>query len=75
VYFTGNPNNVTSVSFGPKGDKIALGSEKGKVVVWNHAREDMAVSFEVDPIQTRINDIAWTDDGEKIAAIGEGSSV
>lgn len=63
------------MAFGPKGDKIALGSEKGKVVVWNYAREDQAVTFEVDPIQTRINDIAWTDEADKIAIIGEGTSM
>ena len=67
--------NVTSVSFGPKGDKIALGSEKGQVIFWNHAREDQMIGFECNPIQTRVNDIAWTDCGDKVAVVGEGNGV
>jgi hypothetical protein len=63
------------VSFGPKGGKIALGSDKGHVIVWNHEREDQMVSFHSDPMQTRINDISWTDCGEKFAVVGEGSNV
>ena len=41
---------------------------------WNHEREEQMVSFESDPLQTRINDIAWTDCGEKFAVIGEGQN-
>jgi hypothetical protein len=44
-------------------------------VVWNHARQDQMVAFESDPIQNRINDIAWTDCGDKIAVVGAGNNV
>lgn len=66
---------MTAVKFALKGGRIASGTEKGEFKLWNAEHENLIVSYEADPLSGIIKDIAFTDDGEKAAVVGDGGAV
>lgn len=68
---------VTSVEFSKNGEYIASGDDKGKVKIWSYDKEQKTfiVKKEHSMLGGPVNTIAWTDDGQRIAAGGEGKDM
>ena len=71
-------NKVTSVQFSPNGEYVATGDEKGKVRIWSYqeeAKDKFVVKKEHAMLASRVNVIAFNDDGKGMAAGGEGKDM
>ena len=62
--------NATVARFSPNGNWVASGDAGGKVRVWGAAKKDLKV--EVPAISGSVDDIQWSDDGQRIVAGGDG---
>jgi WD40 repeat protein len=55
----------------PNGEWVASGDVSGRVRVWG-LNEDYTLKAEHQPLSGAIDDIAWSDDGQRIVASGDG---
>ena len=51
---------------------IGSGDQKGEFKIWNHEHPKFNVAFENKILNDHIRDMAFTDDGKRGAAVGEG---
>ena len=70
--FTNHKAPISCVRFGKKNGLIGSGDQKGEFKIWNHEHPKFNVSFESQILNDHIRDIAFTDDGNKGVAVGEG---
>ena len=70
-------NNVTCVKYNHTGYYVAFGDEKGnvKVIGWSQAENGFVVKYEKDGLLAggAVNDIAFSEDNQKIAVVGAGA--
>ena len=64
---------VTCVRISPHGTFVASGDVTGTVIVWAN-RPDALEKLNFKPISGPIRDISWSEDGERIAVVGDGRS-
>lgn len=55
----------------PNGQWVASGDVSGRVRVWG-LNDDLTLKAEHQPLSGAIDDIAWSDDGQRIVACGDG---
>lgn len=58
-----------------KGGRIGSGTDKGEFKVWNALHQNLITSYEANPLSGIIKDIAFTDDGQRAAVVGDGGAV
>ena len=77
LVYTDFQGKVTSVRWGPTGEYLACGDEKGKVklVSYNAESKQFIVKKEHSMLAGPVYAIAWTDDGQRITAGGEGKDM
>ena len=66
--------DISCVKYSPNGNLIAFGNVCGvvKVVGWSNAENNFIVKYESPLLGAPVNDIAWTDDNQKIIVVGDG---
>ena len=62
---------VTVARISPNGQWVASGDVSGRVRVWG-LNEDMTLKAEHHPLSGAVDDMAWSDDGQRIVCCGEG---
>ena len=70
-------NNITCVKYSLNGNFLAFGDEKGgvKIIGWSAAENDWIIKYEnANLIAGAVNDLSWTDDHQKIVAVGAGGT-
>ena len=74
--YTEHNANITCVSVPPKGERFAIGDVNGKVnVISRNEQGQYTVVKEHHILNGQVNAIVWTDDGQRIIAVGAGSGV
>ncbi|BBN03720.1 WD repeat-containing protein 1 (actin-interacting protein 1) [Marchantia polymorpha subsp. ruderalis] len=63
--------NVTVARISPSGQWVASGDVSGTVRIWARGN-DHILRFEIKALSGRIDDLQWSDDGERIAVCGDG---
>ena len=63
----------TCAAFSPSGNYVASGDSAGLVRVWATNNESKTLKKEVGVIGGPLADIAWSEDNQRIVAVGEGS--
>ncbi|KII69623.1 WD repeat-containing protein 1 [Thelohanellus kitauei] len=63
---------VTAAAYAPSGNYICSGDACGNLKIWDTLNEEHRVKYEYRPLAGDINDIAWTHDGLRLAAVGNG---
>jgi len=63
---------VNVARFSPKGNFCASGDESGTLLVWELMKDGSFKSSKSYPINKSIKDIAWSDDGKRLAVAGNG---
>lgn len=71
--YTEHVNKTTVAAYSPNGRWIASADETGKIRIWTPTNADKTLQIETQPISGPILDLSWTDDSERLAAIGLGS--
>lgn len=68
---------VTSVQFSPNGEFVASGDDSGKLKIWSYNSDTkvFTVKKEHTMLAGPVHTIAWTDDGVRISAAGEGKDM
>ncbi len=74
LVYTDFMSKVTCVQYSPNGMFLAAGDDKGKVKIfsYNLQTREVIVKKEHSMLPGAVFSIAWTDDGLRIAAAGEG---
>lgn len=67
--FSEHKCNVCVAKFSPNGEWIASGDAKGRVFIW--AVKSQLIKIEIE-VNKRVIDIAWSEDGQRIVAVGQG---
>lgn len=77
VVYTDFMGKVTSVQFSPNGEYFAVGDDKGKlrIVSYNEADKQFFVKKEHSMLGGAVHAVAWTEDGQRLAAGGEGKDM
>jgi WD40 repeat protein len=70
-------SKVTSVRYSPNSQFVAAGDEKGKVKIFslNNDSKEFVVKKEHSILSGSVQTVAWTDDGQRLAAAGEGKDL
>lgn len=68
--FFGHRCKATVARFSPNGEWIASGDERGRVLIWGVKNQIIKNEIQVC---RKVLDIAWSDDGQRVVAVGEGS--
>lgn len=65
---------TTCAKFSPNGNFVCSGDAKGNIIIWENLPPLFPIkkSFEYPLLGGAVKDIAWTSDGTKIVAAGEG---
>lgn len=68
---------VTCTKFSPNGQYIAVGDDKGKVRIFSFNEEtgEITVKKEHNMLAGAVHSIAFTDDGQRLIAAGEGKDM
>ena len=69
--YDGHQYPTTVARLSPNGEWVASGDVAGHVRVWG-LNEDMTLKAEHHPLSGAVDDIAWSDDGQRIVACGDG---
>lgn len=72
--FETHAKNVTSVKCSPQGDRVFSADETGYVYIWHANHPELIVNWEFQGSKSAILDCSFTEDGEKIAFVGEISA-
>ena len=77
LVYTDFNGKVTSVQFGPSGEYLACGDAQGKVkiVSYNTESKQFIVKKEHTMLAGSVYAIAWTEDGQRLTAGGEGKDM
>lgn len=62
---------VTACALSPSGRFCASGDKDGNVIIWGN-RDDCIVRTQLRPLNGPVRDIAWSNDEERVIAVGEG---
>lgn len=73
VFCTRHTVAVTCVRLSPCANFVASGDIEGNVIIWAR-RPDALEKLKFKPISGPIRDMAWSDDSERIAIVGDGRS-
>lgn len=69
-------NEITCVKYNHDGNYIAIGDDKGgvRVIGWSDAEKNFVVKYQNDGLLAggQVNDIAFSDDNQKIVVVGAG---
>ena len=69
--YDGHQYPTTVARLSPNGEWVASGDVAGHVRVWG-LNEDMTLKAEHQPLSGAVDDISWSDDGQRIVACGDG---
>ncbi len=78
LVYTEYMGKVTAVQFSPNGEWLASGDDKGKVRIFNYqeeSKEKWVVKKEHSILAASVNTIAWSEDGTKLTAAGDGKDM
>ncbi|XP_074533439.1 WD repeat-containing protein 1 [Halichoeres trimaculatus] len=70
--YTEHAQNVVVAKYSPSGFYIASGDITGKLRIWDTTQKEHILKNEFTPFCGKIMDIAWTQDSQRIAIVGEG---
>jgi len=73
IAFDGHSKSVSTVQFSTVNDKIASGDILGNVNIWNSDHPTLMSSWDILVLQGPIHDACFSDDGERVAAVGENT--
>eukprot|EP00475_Leptophrys_vorax_P042069 TRINITY_DN79392_c0_g1_i1.p1 TRINITY_DN79392_c0_g1~~TRINITY_DN79392_c0_g1_i1.p1 ORF type:complete len:610 (-),score=143.91 TRINITY_DN79392_c0_g1_i1:33-1862(-) len=68
--FSEHKCQVNCARFSPNGEWVASGDNKGRVLIWSVKTQMVKSTVEVNK---RVLDLAWSDDNQRILAVGDGS--
>ncbi|XXQ38900.1 WD domain, G-beta repeat [Plasmodiophora brassicae] len=68
--FSDHKCNVSVAKFSPNGEWVASGDSRGRVLVWG--TKSKLIKAEVNVCRD-VLDLAWSDDGKRIVAVGDGT--
>jgi len=68
--FSEHKSKVNVAKFSPNGEYVASGDDSGNVIIWGS--KNQLVKLEV-PVCRQVLDIAWSADGKRIVAVGDGA--
>lgn len=63
---------VTAVAMSPSGSYVASGDASGVVRIWACDNPDQILKLETPMLGGKVLDIAWSGDGQRVVAVGEG---
>lgn len=63
---------TTQASYSPNGRWIASADEEGHLRVWTPQNKDKTLAVEARPISGPVLDMAWTEDSQRLAIVGQG---
>lgn len=70
VFVGEHKENVNVAVLSPNGEWCASGDKAGRLLVWGQGNQNIKSDF---PINKDVLDIAWSGDGQRIVAVGNGS--
>jgi len=68
--FSEHKTHVHVAKFSPNGEWVASGDDKGRVLVWGVKSKIVKNTVQVNQ---KVLDISWSDDGQRIVAVGQGN--
>lgn len=71
ISFEGHSKKVTMVQCSTQVDKVVSGDELGYVNIWNADHPTLMVSWDLQGILGAVHDASFTDEGDKVAFVGE----
>uniref|UniRef100_UPI00358DF9B6 WD repeat-containing protein 1 n=1 Tax=Myxine glutinosa TaxID=7769 RepID=UPI00358DF9B6 len=70
--YTEHTHPALVAKYCPSGFYIASGDATGHVRIWDTTQKEHILKYEYQPFVGPIKDLAWTEDGKRIAVVGEG---
>uniref|UniRef100_A0A915IGT6 Actin-interacting protein 1 n=1 Tax=Romanomermis culicivorax TaxID=13658 RepID=A0A915IGT6_ROMCU len=70
--YTEHSTLTTVAKYAPSGFYIASGDQNGKIRIWDTTQKEHILKKEYQFISGAIRDIAWSNDNQRLAVVGEG---
>lgn len=70
--YTQHQCQVNVAKYSPSGFYIASADKSGKIRIWDTVNAEHILKSEYQPISGPINDLAWSQDNQRIVCVGEG---
>jgi WD40 repeat protein len=70
--YTNHQCQVNVAKYSPSGFYIASADKSGKIRIWDTVNAEHILKSEYQPISGPINDLAWSQDNQRIVCVGEG---
>lgn len=70
--YTQHSCQVNVAKYSPSGFYIASADKSGKIRIWDTVNAEHILKSEYQPISGPINDLAWSQDNQRIVCVGEG---
>ena len=70
--YTQHSCQVNVAKYSPSGFYIASADKSGKIRIWDTVNAEHILKSEFQPISGPVNDLAWSQDNQRIVCVGEG---
>jgi WD40 repeat protein len=68
-----HPDQVSALHYQPQGDWLASGARDGSVAIWSPTQRQNLIT--AGKISSGVSQVAWSPDGEFLAAVGESGEI